>query len=315
MHAINEDIMTSKVKGYILAAASAATYGTNPTFAVPLYNEGMNTLSVLFFRYLLALPILAMIMMWHKTGFSLKKNEIVPVVLLGVLMSSSSLTLFESYNYLNSGIASTILFIYPILVSLIMVCFFHEKINIVTCLCLMLATAGIALLYKNEHGEILNTVGVIFVFLSALAYALYMVYVNIHKFTDVPVEKIIFYQLLVGFIGFSVLCLTNNSLTVPSGMMQWGNAIALALFPTLISFMWTTRAIQYVGSTVTAILGCLEPLTAIILGILLLGQTLTYREVCGLILILIATTLVIANDKITNLIMTQIKSLRHHITH
>lgn len=307
--------MTTKIKGYIFAAASAATYGTNPTFAVPLYADGMDSLSVLFFRYLLGLPILIAIMAYHHIDFKLKKNEIFPMILLGVLMSSSSLTLFESYNYMNSGIASTLLFIYPILVSLIMIVFFRERFNIVTCLCLILASTGIALLYKNEHGESLNTIGVILVFLSSLAYALYMVYVNVRKFTDIPVEKMIFYQLVVGLGAFSIMCCMRQSLIVPTGVSQWGNALALALFPTVISFMWTTRAIQYVGSTATAILGALEPLTAIVLGIILLGQTLTYRELCGLMLILVATTLVIANDKLTGMIRGKVKVMRRHITH
>ena len=99
-----------------MAAVAAASYGTNPAFAVPLYSEGMNPTSVLFFRYLLSLPILLVMMIWRGQTLKLKRNEIFPVAVLGILMGLSSLGLFESYKYMNAGVASTLLFMYPVMV-------------------------------------------------------------------------------------------------------------------------------------------------------------------------------------------------------
>ena len=112
--------MNAKAKGYVLGAIAAATYGMNPLFALPLYKAGMNPDSVLFFRYLFAIPVLGIMIKARGRNFKLKPNEIVPLILMGLLVSFSSLALFQSYNYMEAGIASTLLFVYPILVALIM---------------------------------------------------------------------------------------------------------------------------------------------------------------------------------------------------
>ena len=114
----------SEIKGYLLAALAAAAYGTNPAFAVPLYADGMNPNSVLLFRYVMGLPILALILVVRRTGFRLAKDEGGPTAVLGILMSLSSLGLFESYKYMNSGVASTLLFVYPVMVAVMMIFFF-----------------------------------------------------------------------------------------------------------------------------------------------------------------------------------------------
>ena len=112
--------MNVKVKGYTLGALAAATYGMNPLFALPLYKAGMNPDSVLFFRYLFAIPVLGIMIKVRGRNFKLQKKEILPLIIMGLLVALSSLTLFQSYNYMEAGIASTLLFIYPILVALIM---------------------------------------------------------------------------------------------------------------------------------------------------------------------------------------------------
>ena len=114
--------MNAKIKGYTLGAIAAATYGMNPLFALPLYSDGMDADSVLFFRYLFAIPILGTMIKARGRSFRLNRGEILPLVVLGLLVAASSLTLFLSYNYMDAGIASTILFVYPIMVALIMSC-------------------------------------------------------------------------------------------------------------------------------------------------------------------------------------------------
>lgn len=116
-----------KAKGYLLGAVAAATYGMNPLFALPLYKAGMDPDSVLFFRYLFAIPLLGTMLKARGRDFKLHRREIVPLVLLGLLVALSSLSLFLSYNYMDAGIASTLLFVYPIFVALIMAFGFREN--------------------------------------------------------------------------------------------------------------------------------------------------------------------------------------------
>ena len=228
-----------------------------------------------------------------------KGRVVGPLVLLGLLMAISSLTLFGSYNYMDAGIASTLLFVYPIMVALIMTIFFKEKIKLQTVLCILGALGGIWLLYKNSDGSTLSLKGTILVFISSLSYALYLVGVNHKKLQDVPTLKVTFYVLVFGMSVFAIRLISGVPLIMPDKWYLWANVIALALFPTAISFICTTTAIKYIGSTPTAILGALEPVTAIIIGILVFGERLSPRECVGLALILLAVTLVIAGGKIT----------------
>ena len=144
--------MNTKIKGYALGAVAAATYGMNPLFALPLYADGMGAESVLFFRYLFALPILAGMIVWRGRNFSVGRSVLFSLVAMGVLMAVSSLGLFLSYRFMDAGIASSLLFVYPIMVAVIMSCVFKEKFTAVTGGCIAMALTGIGLLYNGEGG-------------------------------------------------------------------------------------------------------------------------------------------------------------------
>ena len=291
--------MNAKAKGYAIGAIAAATYGMNPLFALPLYAEGMNADSVLFFRYLFAIPILALMIKARGRSFRVQRRELLPLAAMGLLVAISSLTLFESYNHMAAGIASTLLFVYPILVALIMSCVFHERLTPLTVACIALAFCGIALLYKGEDGSTLSLAGVLFVLASAITYAVYIVAVNRPRLKSIATLTVTFYVLVFGLSLFLVRVDFGRALVFPAVWHHWGNLLALALFPTAISFLCTTRAIQLIGSTPTAILGALEPLTAIFFGALVFDEALTPRICLGIVLILLAVTLIIGGSNIT----------------
>lgn len=291
--------MNTKTKGYILGIIAAATYGMNPLFALPLYADGMDTDSVLFFRYLFAIFILGTMTKLRGHSLKIEKNEVLPLFIMGILCALSSLTLFKSYLYMAAGIASTILFVYPIMVALIMCMFFKEKLTLNTIICIGLALGGIALLYKNENGDTLDSVGVAFVMASALSYSIYIVGANRPVLKKIPTVKLTFYVLVFGlllFIGSTKGC---TQITTPEHWYLWLNIAALALLPTAISFLCTTLAVQYIGSTPTAILGALEPVVAVIFGVTIFSEPMTQRILSGILLIILAVTLVIAGGNIT----------------
>ena len=292
--------MNTKLKGYLWGAIGGATYGMNPLFTLPMYQEGISPDSVLFFRYLFAIPILALIMKFNHVDFKIKHQEIPPLVLMGIMFALCSLTLFQSYHYMDAGIASTILFLYPIIVALIMTFIFKEKLSFITIICLLMATAGIALLYKGEGGSTLSLTGTLLVIISALTYAIYIVGVNRSRLKNMNTIKVTFYVLLFGWSLFAIRSLFEGGIQTPPAdkWYLWGNLLALGLLPTAISLLTTTIAIQLIGSTPTAILGALEPATAIFFGITVFNETLTIRETCGLVLIIIAVCMVVvARDK------------------
>ena len=297
--------MNNKIKGYLFAAISAITYGMNPLFALPLYDAGMDLFSVLFFRYLFAIPILAIMLKIRRRDFSIDRKDIMPLIILGVLFALSSITLFSSYHHMDAGIASTILFVYPIIVALIMFFFFKEKISAKTMACIAVALLGIALLCKSGEGAVVSTKGILFVLGSSLSYAIYIVYVNKSRINKMATIKVTLYVLTAGCIIFAIRALVNGTLTTPptEKWRLWGNILALSIFPTVISLICTTEAIQYIGSTPTAILGVLEPVTAVFFGIVVFHEAMTPRIILGLVLIITSVTFVIAGGNIGKILL------------
>lgn len=283
-----------RTRGYVLGAVAAASYGLNPLFALPLYGAGVGVDSVLMYRYLLAVLMLGALMLARRQSFALHRRDIAPLAAMGLLFSFSSLFLFESYNHMDAGIASTILFLYPVLVAVIMAVGFHEKVSRATVFSILLAFTGISLLYKGGDGGTLSFTGVALVFLSSLCYAVYIVGVNRSSLRDMPTEKLTFYALLFGLSVYVVrLRFCTELQWIPSPGL-WINAVSLALFPTIVSLVTMAAAIRCIGSTPTAILGALEPLTALFFGVVVFGEQLTPRIMAGVALILVAVTLIIA---------------------
>ena len=291
--------MKRKTIGFINGTIAAASYGTNPLFALPLYARGLNVNSVLFYRYAIAVLIYALWLKFvKKMSFKITKKELLPIFALGVLYSISSITLFSSFQFIEAGVACTILFIYPVIVALIMSIFFKEKLTKTVIGSIFLTSIGILLLYKGKNGISLNINGIILVLFSALSYALYMIGINTIK----PIQKInraklTFYVMTAGLTVYIYNILTTTPLQTLSTPSTWVFAIGLALFPTIISLETITISIKLIGSTTTAILGALEPLTAIFFGIIFFNEQMTVRIASGVILILIGVFQIILNKK------------------
>jgi len=289
-------MISERSRGYVLGAIAAASYGLNPLFALPLYGAGLGVDSVLFYRYVLAVVMLGALMLFRRQSFALRRRDVLPLAAMGVLFSVSSLLLFESYNLMDAGIASTILFVYPVMVAVIMAVGFRERVTAATVVSIALACGGISLLYKGGDGATLNLAGVVLVFLSALSYAVWIVAVNRSSLKDLPTEKLTFYCLVFGSLVYVVRLRGCADLQpVPSSLM-WVNAVALALFPTIVSLVAMAGAIRRIGSTPTAILGALEPVTALFFGVAVFGERFTLRIGTGVLLILAAVTLIIAGN-------------------
>ncbi len=177
---------------------------------------------------------------------------------------------------------------------------FKEKLTPVTALCVLLACGGIGLLYRSGDGSTLSLTGTLLVFVSALSYAIYIVAVRVSRLRKIPTLAVTFYVLLFGLSLFVFRVDFGRALILPDQWHLWGYLVALALFPTALSFLCTTRAINLIGSTPTAILGALEPVTAVFFGVAVFGETLTLRIGCGIAAIIAAVVLIIAGNNLSS---------------
>jgi drug/metabolite transporter (DMT)-like permease len=283
-----------KHKGIVCGILAAVCYGTNPFGALPLYAEGVNTSSVLFYRFSMAVMILGVMLLAERKSFVVTKNELKVLASLGILFAASSITYYQSFRFMDAGIASTILFVYPVMVAVIMAVFFRERVTMTTVSSILLALVGIGMLYRGGEGATLSVVGIALVMISSLTYAVYIVVVNQSQIRMSSL-KLTFYVLLI-----CMTCLLAYSFTSPDLHLQlppspraWFYACWLGLMPTVLSLVLMTIAVHEVGATPTAIMGALEPLTAVAIGVLLFGESLTLRLVTGIVLILLAVMVIV----------------------
>lgn len=223
--------MNNKTKGFIYGAIAAASYGCESSLHTPALCCRHECRYCFIYRYAFAVIVLGVLMKLQGQSFTLRKADILPLVIMGLLFSFSSLLLFMSYNYMDAGIASTILFVYPVMVAVIMGAFFKEKISAITVFSILLALSGIALLYQGDGNKPLSTVGIIFVLLSSLSYAIYIVGVNRSSLKTLPTTKLTFYAILFGLSVYIVRLNFCTELQIIPSPLLWADVLALAILP------------------------------------------------------------------------------------
>ena len=287
--------MNSTLKGSACGVIAAVAYGTNPLFSLNLYAQGMYVESVLFYRFAIAALVLGAAMLLSGRSLRVGRREMGTLALAGVVFAMSSQTLYQSFLYMDAGIACSILFIYPILVAVIMALFFHERASLLTYGCIGMALAGIAMLYKGDGQTALSAVGLSLVALSSLCYAVYIVGVDHSVLRTVPSARMTFWVLAAGAALFFALTGFGANLhpLAPTAACL-GNVLGIGLVPTIIPILFINIAIKNVGPTYSAIIGALEPVTALVIGAVVFGEQVTGRILLGAAMILVAVTLIVA---------------------
>jgi len=287
--------MSDTLKGYLFALVSALTYGMIPLFMIPLKKWGFFSIdTALFYRFLIAaILILGYLVFYQKESVKINLKEGIIFSILGLFYALSAEFLFIAYDFLSPGIASTIFFIYPIMVALILGIFFKEKITLATTISLIVVVVGVAVLSikpknnddKDNFGINSIYIGLFVSLLGALMYALYMIIVNKTKIKASGV-KVSFYSMVFASLFFLVKTLVlGNSVAIPS--LEIGTHLTLfALITTALSVVSLVYAIKFIGSTPTAIMGAVEPVVAVMISVGLFDETLTFSLIAGVIIII-----------------------------
>ncbi len=285
-----------KTKGYIIAAISAISFGLIPIFILPLKRIQFSMDVTLFYRFLFSALMVGVYLLSKKISLKINKRELGVLAILGLCYALSSEFLFIGYDYLSAGIASTVLFVYPVLVALIMFFVYKEKLSKMGVISLILAFIGVLVLCLKEGSFELNYTGLGIVMFSALAYALYMIIVNKGGLA-MNGFKLSFYSMLFTAFYFLVKSsLKGESLMVPNTSILI-NLVVFAFVTTLISSVALVIAIQYIGSTPTAIMGALEPVIAVAVSVLFFQEEFTTNLLIGIVFILSGVLLNVLSNR------------------
>ena len=278
--------MKDIVKGYLCAFISAFTYGLIPLFMIPIKKEeSFSVDATLFYRFLIASGAIVFFLFYQKEKLRISFREGLIMSLLGILYALSAEFLFLAYDYLSPGIASTIFFSYPIIVALVLILFYKEKLTIPTLLSLLLVVVGVGVL-SIKKGEALNYIGLGISLLGALVYALYILIVNKVRIESSGV-KISFYSMLFSSLYFLIKSLLLRESIIISSWALAGDLTLFAIITTSLSLVTLVYAVRYIGSTPTAIMGAFEPIVAVLISVGLFGEQLTPSLVIGGMVIII----------------------------
>ena len=285
--------------GYPAGIITGITYGLNPLFAMPLMNQGTAIESILFFRYFFAVVLLGAFLFLSKQSFNISGKQAGILLILGLLYTMSSLFLFEAYHYIASGLATTLIFLYPVLVAIIMV-FLGVVPSWPVWLAIAATFGGVVIMTQGSSGEEINPLGVLLSLGSAFVYSLFIVIINRSKtIASISNSLLTFYALSVGAIVFmSKIAFSDTPImTGITDCCDWLNLVGLALLPTIVSTATLAVATRNIGATKASVLGVFEPITAILVGTLMFGEALTTNIVVGIGIAMVAVTFMILVTK------------------
>lgn len=284
-----------KWKGYFLAVVSAVSYGLIPLFILPVKQGNFPLDTTLFYRFLISAVFLLGIILYNKESLKINRLELLVFSLLGLFYGFSADLLFLGYDFLTPGIASTILFVYPVIVALIMIIFFKEKIKPMTFLALAITLFGIVILSAKESLLDIRFLGLFVTIGAALFYALYIILVNKANI-KASGWKITFYSMVFTSLYYLVKTQIYDESLVISNGNTFISLIIFALVTTVISNTALIYSIKQIGSTPTSIMGAMEPVVAVLVSVVLFHELLTRNLILGVILILIGVIINILAD-------------------
>ena len=296
---MNAKLSRNAIIGYPAGIITGITYGLNPLFAKPLMNAGASTEAILLFRYGIAVILLGAYLLLKKENFRITLKQAGVLLSLGLLYTASSTFLFEAYKYIASGLATTLVFLFPAMVAIIMV-FLKVVPSWPVWLSIAATFAGVMIMTGGAGTETVNPLGVWFSIASAFVYALFIVIINRSKvISSIPNSLLTFYALLTGTFFFIGRCLFSGAdLTAGlDGGMAWCNLIGLAVLPTIVSTASLAVATRNIGATKASVLGVFEPITAILVGTLVFGEALTPNIIAGILISIVAVTFMIMLTK------------------
>lgn len=284
------------------AALSSASFGFSPLFSIGLLAAGLSNFDVLSYRWLIAGIVLMLYAVYKKKSLLLNSfDEAWKIILLSILRAITSITLLIGYANISSGISSTINFMYPVIVTLCMMLFFGEKRSFTDFIAIFGSFFGVYLLASGdsiivEGGNTLS--GLICSLISAFSFAAYYIVMKQVRADKIEVVKFTTWiMMLSAFYFIACAFIFEDKLSMIRGGENWLNILGLGIWATMISNITGVKAIRRIGPTLTSILGALQPLTAVILGVLFLGENLYLRSIIGISIILVSVTVIVLHQQ------------------
>ena len=276
--------------GYICAICSAVIYGCMPLMSKYIYAGGVNPLTLVFLRNALSIIPLGILAYRESKTLRVPAKLLPSVTLMSFLgCSATPILLFSSYQFMASGTATVFHFVYPALVILLQIFFMRKKVQLTNVISVVLCVAGISLFYSP--GQPLNFTGSVLALSSGLTFAIYVVLLSNFDRTHIAGFLFSFYVATISSIILLVICLATGSLTLPTTPARWGLCVLFSLAVTTGAVVLFQHSTFLIGGERTSILSTLEPITGVILGVVVFGEPFGLRVLVGTVLVVAASML------------------------
>lgn len=293
------DKSSDKIKGIFYIAIASIAFGIMPILAKLAYKGGANAINTLALRFTFASIILFFYIKTKKLSLRLNKDQIKLILFMGVIgYSMTSILLFIAYNYIDVGIAGMILHTYPLMVMVLSIVIYKEKFKLKKFLYLMVTTTGVFIMLDVKVGSI-NTIGVVLVLLSALCYAIYVLGASNDKVKNINSYVMTFYISVISAIVGSATGIVTNSFNNPINFYGIISILLIAFISTVVALMAFLKGVKLIGPTNSAIFSALEPIVSLVLGVIVLGESISFKIIIGSTIIILAM-IQLAKDTIKN---------------
>lgn len=272
---------------------SSATFGLIPLFTLPVIKSGMHTPSIIFYRMLFSVAMLAVLILIRRESFRISAGQLKTIFFLSLFYAATSLLLVESYLYIPSGLATTISFLYPVAVTLILFFGFGQRVSAITLAAILLSFAGVVLLSLKTASGSLDGRGLLFAGITVFTYSTYIVGMNKSSVSSLSSLVLSFYVLLFTSLFFSVNMLLQGGLETIPGPGELCSLLLLGFIPTVLSNIFLFLALKRIDSATTSLFGCMEPLTALLVGYFIFDESMLWIQMAGAALIIAAVLMVV----------------------
>lgn len=283
--------------GVILVIISATGFALMPIFTIYAYQDGTDTLSLLFIRFFLASLVFFVILLWRRISIRLNPAQLLRLILLGSVFYTVQATLyFSSLHFLPAATVTLLMYIYPALVALFSFWFNKEPLNKNLLLALVVSFIGLGLVLGSSF-QTINKFGAALALISALIYA---VYIMVSSRVIKEISPLVTSTFVTLFASFSILIagITTQRINFDFTAQAWAAIIGIILFSTVTAIFGFFKGIELIGSTRASILSMIEPLVTIIFAYILFNDHLSAPQWLGAVLIISGAMLVTsARDK------------------
>lgn len=285
--------MNDKVKGIGATLLSAIYFGFVPLLMKTVYAGGGNSFTAAFLRFALSIPVLFVVLKLKGTDLRITREEFRHFLIVTAFgYAGTTLLVFTAYNYIPTGMTTTIHFLYPTFTVAGLMIFYREKIKASKIFCVILCLIGIIMFYNGGEGQA-SLIGIALALCSSMTYAFYTIFLGKSEvLREIEPMKRLFYMHIIGAVIMLVIGLISGNLNFHMTPLSWGVMALTANLTAFVGALLYQIGVKYIGSESTAMLSTFEPITSVIVGILVYGEPMTLRIFIGCAAIIVSTLII-----------------------